>query len=352
MPRFIKKGQPRVGSAPGTLEHIGEKRIEQPRMTLMTYGGDSLDEQEIQVLTRFPEPTDTVAWLNIDGIHDLTMIEQIGQCFGIHPLTQEDIVNTGQRPKVEEFDDYLFLVLKMLRYDETKEIIVAEQVSVILGSNWLISFQEMQGDVFDPVRERLRRGKGRIRIAGSDYLAYTLIDAVVDHYFHILEKIGLKIENLEERITDSPQQKRLHLIHFLKREVIFLRKQIWPLREMVNHLAKEDSPLIRETTHIFLGDVYDHVVQCLDTIESYRDLLTSMLDLYLSMVSNRMNEVMKVLTIIATIFIPVTFVAGIYGMNFKYMPELEWRWGYAMAWGLMLAIVGGLLIYFKRKKWL
>jgi magnesium transporter len=354
MPRFIKKGLSKAGSAPGTLEHIGEKKIDQPLMRLVTYDGSGINEQELQTLDQFPARTEVagVAWLNIDGIHDLALIEQIGQRFGIHPLAQEDIVNTGQRPKVEVFDDALFLVLKMLRYDEIEEIILAEQVSLVLGPHWLISFQETSGDVFDPVRERLRRGKGRIRTAGCDYLAYALIDAVVDHYFHILERIGTRIEDLEEAITDSPQQKNLHAIHYLKREVIYLRKQVWPLREMVGRLIKEDSPLVHETTRLFLGDVYDHVIQSMDTIESYRDLLTSLLDLYLSMVSNRMNEVMKVLTIIATIFIPITFVAGIYGMNFKYMPELDWRWGYAMAWAVMAVIAAGLLIYFKRRKWL
>ncbi|MEJ2040552.1 MAG: magnesium/cobalt transporter CorA [Desulfosarcinaceae bacterium] len=354
MARFIKKSFSKAGSAPGTLVHNGEGKTEKPRLTLMAYSPQALDERQFQGLDQLPEPgdPDTAAWVDIDGVHDLGLIEQIGARFGIHPLTQEDIVNTGQRPKVEDFEDYLFLVFKMLRYDETEEIIISEQVSLVLGATWLISFQETPGDVFDPVRERLRKAKGRIRAAGCDYLAYALLDAVVDHYFHILERIGSRIEALEETITDTPQQKNLHAIHYLKREVIYLRKQIWPLREMINRLTKGDNPLIREATHIYLGDVYDHVIQCLDTIDSYRDLLTSTLDLYLSMVSNRMNEVMKVLTIIATIFIPITFVAGIYGMNFKDMPELSWRWGYAFAWAIILAIAVGMLIYFKRKKWL
>ena len=354
MSRFIKKSHKKAGSPPGTLVHVGERKTEQTRISLMDYEEGDLRERRVEAIEAvFPmRDLPTTTWINIDGIHDLQMMEKAGAHFGIHPLTLEDIVNTGHRPKIEAFDTYLFIVLKMLQYDETEEQITSEQISLVLGPHWLLSFQEASGDIFDPVRERIRKGRGRIRKGGCDYLAYALMDAVVDHYFHILEKIGARIEDVEDAVTDDPETDIVQTIHALKREVIYLRKQVWPLREVVNHLAKGESDLIQESTHLFLGDVYDHVVQVMDTIESYRDLLSGMLDLYLSMASNRMNEVMKVLTIIATIFIPVTFVAGIYGMNFKNMPELEWPFGYALAWFIIIAIAVAMLFFFKRKKWL
>ncbi|MGD9224428.1 MAG: magnesium/cobalt transporter CorA [Desulfobacteraceae bacterium] len=240
----------------------------------------------------------------------------------------------------------------MLHYNEADEQITSEQVSILLGPHWLITFQEEPGDTFDPIRERIRKGKGRIRKAGCDYLAYALMDTVVDYYLSIPEKIGAKIEEVDEAVTENPQIDILHTIHALKQEVIYLRKQVWPLREIVSHVTREETELIHDSTRLFFNDVYEHVVQVIDTIESYRDLLGAMLELYLSMVSNRMNEVMKVLTIIATIFIPITFVAGIYGMNFKYMPELEWPWGYGLAWVIMGGIAVAMIVFFKKKKWL
>lgn len=354
MSRFIKKGRKKVGSAPGTLVHVGERKVDQPHITIMDYASDQLTERGIETIDELIPLVDspTMTWINIDGIHDLPMIEKIGAHFGIHPLTLEDIVNTGHRPKVESFDNYLFIVLKMLRHDETEKRVTSEQVSVLLGPRWLISLQEAPGDTFDPVRERLRKGKGRIRISGCDYLAYALMDSVVDHYFAILEKIGAQIEEVDDAVTENPQIDILHDIHTLKQEVIYLRKQVWPLREIVSHLTKEETELIHDSTRLYLGDVYDHVVQVIDAIESYRDLLGGMLELYLTMVSNRMNEVMKVLTIIATIFIPITFVAAIYGMNFKYMPELEWPWGYSLALAVMAVMAIAMLSFFKKKKWL
>lgn len=343
-----------AGSAPGTLVHIGERKTDQTFITVMDYTDDQVREQQVDAIEQvFPlKDSPTATWINIDGIHDLQLIESIGAHFGIHALTLEDIVNTGHRPKVESFDDYVFMVIKMLRFNDTGDEILSEQVSLVLGPHWLISFQEAPGDIFEPVRERIRKGRGRIRKAGCDYLAYALMDAVVDNYFVILEKIGTQIETLEDGITENPEMDVLHAIHALKREVIYLRKQVWPLREFVNRLIKEETELVREGTYLFLGDVYDHIVQVIDTIESYRDLLGGLIDLYLSMVSNRMNEVMKVLTIIATIFIPITFVAGIYGMNFKNMPELEWPWGYGMVWALIVGIAVVMIIYFKKKRWL
>ncbi|MFB0509709.1 MAG: magnesium/cobalt transporter CorA, partial [bacterium] len=292
----------------------------------------------------------TVTWINIDGIHKVEVIEKIGNCFNLHPLILEDILNTGQRPKIEDFGEHIFLVLKMLYYLE-KEITI-EQVSLILGPNFVISFQEREGDVFNNIRERIRNNKGRIRKMGADYLAYSLLDAIVDGYFVILEKVGEEIEDIEEKLIKNPTPKTVQIIHNLKREMISLRKSVWPLREVVGVLERGESALIKKTTGIYLRDVYDHTIQVIDTIETYRDMISGMLDIYLSSISNRMNEVMKILTIIATIFIPLTFIAGIYGMNFRFMPELGWRLGYPAVLFIMVIIGIVMLFYFRRKKWL
>jgi magnesium transporter len=350
----MKKTSKKAGLSPGTLIHIGEKKTDKAMITLMLYDQQQLLERKIgRIEETFPyKETPPVTWINIDGLHEIDVIEKIGQHFEIHPLTLEDILNTGQRPKTEDFDDYIYLVFKMLFYDETAEHIASEQVSLILGAHYLFSFQEMEGDVFNYVRERIRKAKGRIRKAGCDYLAYALIDAVVDHYFFILEKIGEKIELLEEELLKDSGTETLQKIHHLKREMIYFRKQVWPLREVLNSLMKTESDLLKESTHIFFRDIYDHIIQVFDTIESFRDLLTGLQDLYLSDVSNRMNAIMKVLTIIATIFIPLTFIAGIYGMNFKFMPELEWKWSYPLLWLLLIAIFICMLFYFRKRKWL
>lgn len=253
---------------------------------------------------------------------------------------------------MEDFNDYLFVVLKMLQYDEEKNETKTEQLSIILGSNYVVSFQEEDGDVFDPIRERIRADRGRTRKMGADYLAYSLIDSIVDNYFMVLEKIGEKIEDIEDELVKNATPEVLHTIHSLKRELIYLRKSVWPLREVISRLERWESPLIDKSIDIYLRDVYDHTIQVIDALETFRDMLSGMLDIYLSSVSNRMNEVMKVLTIIATIFIPLTLVAGIYGMNFKFMPELDWPWGYPMVYGVMIAISGVMLVYFRRKKWL
>jgi magnesium transporter len=267
-------------------------------------------------------------------------------------LTLEDVLNTTQRPKVESFDDYLFIVIKMLEYDKEKDVISSEQLSLVLGKSVLITFQEDVGDVFTPVRERIRKGKGRIRTGGCDYLAYALIDAIVDNYFVILEKVGQRLEVVEETIDDDPDDNILEDIHTIRRELIYLRKQVWPLREIITYLQKDGAPLISEATGPFLRDVYDHTIQVIDSIESFRDVLSGLQDLYLSIISNRMNEVMKVLTIIATIFIPITFIAGIYGMNFSHMPELTWRWGYPAVWLLIIGIAVVMIVFFRRKNWI
>jgi len=293
----------------------------------------------------------TVTWINIDGVDRVDVIERLGKHFNLHPLALEDIVNTGQRPKMEDFLDYILLVLKMLYYDEKEGEFKAEQISLILGPNWVISFQENAGDVFDPIRERIRSDKGRIRKMGADYLVYALMDAIVDNYFIILEKIGENIEEIEDKLVTNPAPETLQALHILKRQMIFLRKSVWPLREVISRLERWESQLVNKSTDIYLRDLYDHTIQVIDAIETFRDMLSGMLDIYLSSVSNRMNEVMKVLTIIATIFIPLTFVAGLYGMNFKFMPELEWPWGYPFVLLVMFAIGILMVIYFRKKKW-
>jgi len=350
-----KNGHSRkAGLPPGTLVHIGEQKVEQVRITYLDYNEQNFQEKQAESIDEcFPfKDTQTVSWINVDGIHEVGVIESIGRHFDLHPLILEDILNTTQRPKFEDYDGHIFVVLKMLRCVDNGQFVQSEQVSVILGPNFVISFQENVGDVFEPVRDRIRKAKGRIRKMGPDYLAYALLDAIVDGYFSVLETIGERIESLDEDLVNEPTDKTLRQIHLLKRELISLRKSTWPLRELINTMQRSDSALITESTEIYLRDVYDHTIQVIDTVESYRDIVASMLDLYLSSLSNRMNAVMKVLTIIATIFIPLTFVAGIYGMNFKHMPELEWRWGYPAVLLIMIAIAVGMIAYFKKKKWL
>jgi magnesium transporter len=356
---LFKKYARRVGAAPGTLVHVGEQKAAQVGIHEIVYSEEAFHTADIsveQLLSDPPESQGPLApqgnrWIIVNGLHDTALIEKIGERFGIHPLTLEDIVNTHHRPKIDDHDDYLFIVLKMLHYDADQGHLTAEQLSFVLLDDCLLSFQEVEGDAFNPVRERLQRGRGRIRKTGCDYLVYALIDAVVDHYYVILEEIGTVIEKLEEALLADPDASVMNRIHALKKEMNYLRRQVWPLRELITTLQRDPSDRIRPDTDIYLWDVYDHSIQVIDTVEAYRDLLSSLLDLYLSTVSFRMNEVMKVLTIIATIFIPITFVAGIYGMNFKNMPELEWRWGYAGVWGLMAVITGIMLLYFKHKKW-
>jgi magnesium transporter len=352
--RFFKQPAHAPGTSPGTLVPAPEKKSEKSRMALIVYDREHYLKKEIDTVEEALALKDSpaVTWINIDGLHDIDLIESVGRQFGIHPLTQEDIVTIGQRPKAEEFDDYVYIVIKMLSYRDDMDQVKSEQISIVLGSNFLITFQETSGDVLAPVRERIEKGKGRIRKAGSDYLAYALIDAVVDHYFLVLETFGEKIEDLEAELLSDPTPKSLQHLYAMKRNVIFFRKQVWPIRELLNRLIKEETPLIDESVDVFLNDVYDHTIQVIDTIESFRDLMAGLLDIYLSTISNRMNEVMKMLTIMATIFIPLTFIAGIYGMNFEYMPELKWRWAYPALWGAFISIFLGMLAWFKYKKWL
>jgi len=354
MPRLIKKTSQKAGLPPGTLIHIGEKKFDKTRIRLIDYDSSKLEEREMENIEEcFPcKDSSTVSWINVDGLHQVDLIEKVGKHFGLHPLLLEDVVNTEQRPKLEDYGNYLFIVLKMLYLVEEKNIILSEQMSFILGPNYVISFQERVGDVFEQVRERIRNKRVRIRSSGADYLAYALIDAIVDNYFILLEKFGETIENLEEELVANPTQNTLQKIHSLKRELIFLRKSVWPLREVISSMDRGESQLIHKSTEAYLRDLYDHTIQVIDTVETFRDMVSGMLDVYLSSVGNRMNEVMKVLTIIATIFIPLTFIAGIYGMNFENMPELHKNWGYPAALLLMFAVACVMVVYFRRKKWL
>jgi len=353
-PKLVKKRSSKAGLPPGTLVHVGEKKVESVRITFIDYDKENFQEKQVPSIEECLKlkDTPTVSWINIDGLHDIELLEKLGKGFELHPLILEDILSTGQRPKFENHEKHIFIVLKMLSFNQESQSVEAEQVSLIFGSNYVISFQERIGDVFEPIRERIRNAKGRIRKMGPDYLAYSLLDAVVDNYFIILERFGEKIESMEEEVIGDPTEKTVQQIHSLKREMIFMRKSIWPLRELIGGIQKSESSLINETTDVYLRDVYDHTIQIIDTIESFRDMVSGMLDIYLSSLSNRMNAVMKVLTIIATLFIPLTFVAGIYGMNFEYMPELKVKWAYGAVWLVMITIAVIMLFYFRRKKWL
>ncbi|MBM4340631.1 MAG: magnesium/cobalt transporter CorA [Deltaproteobacteria bacterium] len=355
MAKTGKKRSKKIGLPPGTLVHIGEGKVSAPRITVIDFNEPHFEEKEVKTIDEcfLFRDKPTVTWVNVDGVHQIEIIEKLGQCFGFHPLVMEDILNTDQRPKMEIYGDYLYIVLKMLHGGDAGHSVEGEQVSLILGSNFVISFQEeKEGDVFNPVRERIRTSKGLIRKMGSDYLAYSLIDTIVDHYFLILERLGDQVELLEEELMTHPTDQTIKKIQAIRNEIAFVRRVVWPLREVVSNLGRRESPLIKETTEIYLRDVYDHTVQIMDTIESYRDIISGMLDIYLSSVSNRLNSVMKVLTIIATIFMPLTFIAGIYGMNFKYMPELEWRWGYPAIWMVIVFIGIFMVVFYKKKKWI
>lgn len=353
--RRMKKIAMKAGLAPGTLVHIGEERTDKVKMEVIDYSEASFEQKAIERVEEcFPfKARPTVTWINIDGVHDIGIIEKIGKEFGINDLVLEDIVNTEQRPQAKDFDSFLFIVVKMAKYDSAGDELLTEQVSLVVGPNFVISFQEGRaGDVFDSVRERIRIGKDRIRKMGADYLAHALMDASVDSYFTVLEQIGMKLEDVEDETLNQPTPKTLEQIHKLKRNLIFLRKAVWPVREVASFLERSESPLIQTTTRIYFRDIFDHSLQLIDLIETFRDVAAGMLDIYLSSLSNKLNEVMKVLTIISTIFIPLTFLAGLYGMNFKNMPELGWRFGYYGVLALMIAAVVFMLFFFRRKRWI
>ena len=354
MARFFKKREEIKGLSPGSLVFIGNKKVENVRIRVIDYDGTQLKEDELKEIAEGAEfkRTNTVTWINVDGLHDLSLMKEIGDTFDLHPLLMEDILNTGQRPKIEEFHNCLFLVLKMLRYDKQKQMIISEQLSMVLGDNFLLTFQEQPGDVFEPVRERIRKQKARIRGSGIDYLAYALLDCVVENYVFIVERMGEQIEDIEEEVLTSAEPAVMEKINAFKREMNFLRKSVRPAREAIMQMSKLDSELIHDQTIPFLKDLQDLVTQAAEAIDTYRDILSDQLNLYNSAIGNRMNDIMKVLTIFAAIFIPLTFIAGIYGTNFEYLPELKFKYSYFIFWGVMLSVAVVMLIYFKKKKWL
>lgn len=352
--RIFDKRHATPGTAPGTLRPSAQ-RVERVTIHVLRYSTDEIDEREVATLEECAAlqpisagPAAGVTWIDVVGLHDAELVERLGETFGLHSLALEDVLNTGQRPKVDEYEDHLFCVLRNFHGGET---LVSEQISLFLKPGLVLTFQEMPGDCFEPVRERLRRGRGRIRSLGADYLAYALIDALVDQFFPLLESQGERIEALEDELIADPAPETLERIYRLRRELLLLRRAAWPEREVIAALRREETALIGREVKPYLRDAYDHSVQVLEILETYRELAGSMLDVYLSSLSHRMNEVMKVLTVIATIFIPLTFVAGVYGMNFDRMPELHWRWGYPASLVLMAAIGAGLVVFFRRRRW-
>ena len=354
MVRLVPRLGKKVGLAPGSVVFTGEQKLEDARIRMIDYDEDGVREKELDSIDEALPFKDvpTVTWINVDGLHDVELMHRIGEHFGLHPLVLEDIVGVGHRAKFEEHDDLLYLVLRMLSIGTDGDPILDEQLSLIVGSNFVFTFQERVGDFFEPVRERIRSGKGRIRRLGPDYLAYALTDVIVDRYFNVLEHLGDRIEAMEEEVLLRQDSETVQVIHQLKRDALHVRRAVWPLREAISGVMRSESELLSETLHPYLRDVHDHAVQVADTVETLRELVSGVMDFYLTGVSNRMNDVMKVLTIIATIFIPLSFVAGVYGMNFQWMPELSWRWGYFGALGLMAGVALGLLAFFKRRKWI
>ncbi|GFO62603.1 magnesium/cobalt transporter CorA [Geomonas paludis] len=351
----IRKRSKKAGLAPGTLIHMGRDKAGATRVDMVFYDETHLEKHPVGTLDQclIKKGAPGVTWVNVEGLSDLEVLRHFGSCYGIHPLVLEDILATDQRPKAADYGEYLYVVLKMIALDEESAEIKSEQVSLVLGRNYLISFQEgLEGDVFEQVRARLANEKARLRAMGPDLLLHALLDVIVDHYFLVLEQLADRIEDIEDELIDNPTTATVQAIYGLKRQLLFLHKVFWPLREVVSSLQRRDSQLIQDTTVIYLRDLYDHTVQVLDTLETLREMLSGMLDIYLSSVSNRLNEVMKVLTIIATIFMPLSFIAGWYGMNFKAMPELDWPYGYPAVFVLCLTIAGGMLVYFKKKRWL
>ena len=354
MTKLIHRGKSKAGLPPGSLIYVGEKNGPPTRITLFDYDVDRYAEKTIINLEEcvpFKEQK-SITWINVDGLTDTSLIAKLDHLFGVHPLVLEDIVNTEQRPKMEDYGEYIYVVLKMLYIESKTQDIISEQLSLVIGPNYVLSFQEKEGDYFDNIRDRIRKTKGRVRKMGADYLAYVLLDTIVDNYFLVLEKMEEDIARVEEKLMAAVGKTSSSEIHHLKRDLIFLRKQVSPVRELVNALQRVDSKLIHNTTEIYLRDLHDHVISVVDSIESFRDILSGLHDIYLSSINLKMNEIMKVLTVISTIFIPLTFITGIYGMNFKYMPELEWSTGYFEVLSVMLVLALMMMLYFKRKKWL
>ena len=363
MTRFVFNRSKKLGKPPGTLIFVGDQKIERQEINLIEYNETEFNEMKD---TKFDymkgklslETDNLTNWIDIIGLHGVENVEKVGSLFELHPLTLEDILNTDQRPKLEEYPNYIYIVIKLISYDTDISQVVVEQMSLVLGKGYLITFQEQKTRTFIELKERIRNKKGKITSYGPDYLAYSIIDVIVDNYFTVLEKLGEDIEDLEEELVINPKSDTIQSIHQFKREMIALRKSVWPLREVITRLMREDSNFVDQRTDLYLRDVYDHTIQVIDTIETYRDLLSGMLDIYLSSMSNRMNEIMKLLTLIGTIFIPLSFITGLYGMNFSHdasplnMPELYWPFGYVYVWIVMLSVVFTMLFYFRRKKWI
>lgn len=355
MRRKKQKRKSKLGMPPGSLVFTGEQKMANVDITVFNYDETFSVEHnpksliEVEELIRNPKG---VIWINIDGLHDETFIEGLSTLLDIHKLTMEDILSVGQRPKLEEHSNYLHVVIKEITLDQTEEIIEYEQISFILKDNILVSFQERTGDVFDGVRKRIREGKGTIRKRGADYLMYALLDNVVDHYFVVLEIYGEKLEDLETELLENPNNQTLTKLHNFRRETLGLRRTVYPLRELIAAMEKLDDPLFTRENKVFTRDLYDHIIKVIETVEIFRDMTSSLLDLYINSVSNKTNEIMKVLTILTSIFIPLSFISGVYGMNFQNMPELTYKYGYFVILGLMAAVFIGMLIFLRRKKWL
>lgn len=353
MSRYAGQRSRKSGLAPGTLMHIGKHRTDKVTVSIIEYDETSISEKRLDKSFDYSNAGErnTVKWINIDGLQEAEILEKLGKVFKLHPLVLEDMLNTEQRPKIEDYGDYLYIVIKNLYNVGNEGEIETEHQSIILGSDFVISVGEKENNFFETIKGRLKSG-GRIRKLGADYLAYSLLDTIVDYYFDVLESLGEQIEAAEEQLIAKPEPEILRIINGLKRDILFIHRSIWPLREVAGLLERGDSKLVQESTRIYTRDLYDHIIQSLDTTEIYRDILSGMLDIYLSSLSNKMNEIMKVLTIISTLFIPLTFLAGLYGMNFKFMPELELRWGYPALLLVMAGIAAFMLAFFRRKKWL
>lgn len=347
------KYRKKLGLSPGSIVYTGNKDNNKLSIETFDYTPDFLEEK---VYTNIKDvfhykTKNSISWININGLNHVNAIEDIGNHFNLHPLTLEDIVNTGHRPKLDHYNDYIFVVIKMLYYNDHQEI-VNEQVSFILGENYILSFQEAEGDVFDALRKRIQNPNGRIRTLGADYLFYALIDAVTDHYFLVIETMSNKIEDIEDSLFSGVSQEEISLgIQKLKREILKIRRAIFPMREIINKIEKNENNFIQKRTIHYFRDVYDHIIQISENIEIYREMIWGLMDMYMSTISNKMNQIMKVLTIISTIFIPLTFLAGIYGMNFDNIPELHYKYSYFILWAIMVLLFFSMLYYFKRKKW-
>lgn len=343
----------KVGQSPGTLMFIGEKKTDTIEKEIVSYTPEFYEQQtkpSLKELIKFYSE-DRENWINIEGLHDMAVIENVGKQFSLHPLLLEDVMNVEQRPKSEDFGDYIFFTIKIARHLSVHGIDY-EQLSFVLGRNFLISFQERPNDTFDVVKERLRTSQGKLRLRKVDYLFYRLIDSVVDSYYLVLDHLADRIEDLEEEVLNHPTTNSLHKLQDIKKELIFLRRSIYPVREALNSLGRGENDILTDETQRYFTDVYDHAIHVIESLETYRELTAGIMDIYMNSVSNRLNEVMKVLTVISTIFIPLTFIVGVYGMNFDFMPELHWKYAYPMIWLIMILIIILMLYYFKRKKWL